>query len=292
MRIAILTPVGPGHEWAAWRAYCSSCSAWNYRRGPFTEFRHFLFDDREAYHGRALARNILQERAYKGWSADWVIHLDCNDFLHPAAFEAIGEAMERYPHAKGIWGCHSMLVPTRILAESAYAGHTRENTGSPVVHIMRTRFDIQPLYWEHIMRDRMVGTIGTLACLDAREAYKIGFLPDIPSGEFYEFTHAFWASNFCWKTRRPIIICDRTTEGAKASEKDPKSDHMGRLSAGLGAITEVWRERGRVPITYEELESRHTARFLRRQDFEQDVTIFEDWSDYWVYELDEEVVKG
>lgn len=282
MRLAVLTPVGPGHEDTAYRAALSALTAWRYDRGPFTEFRHFFFDDRKGINGRALARNVLNERAYKGWNADWVIHLDCNDMIHPAAYQAIGEGMREHPEAKSIWGCHSMIVPA--YAASATAGYDVDTDPRwpDIVHIYRTRFDISPLTWETFIKMRVRGTLGTLACIDAKLCYAVGFLPELPAAEFYEHTHAVLASAPFWKLKRPVVICDRVGKGAGVGDKnphDPLADHSPRLNAALRAVNEVWDRRGRQPLTYFELEERNISRFRRRQDYELHTTVHSDWSE-------------
>lgn len=290
MRLAVLTPVGPGHEWSAWRAYSSSCSAWNYRRGPFTEFRHFFFDDTEGLNGRMYGRNALLERA-RSWGADWLIHLDANDMIHPAAYHRIGQGMDDHPDAQLFVGCHSMLLNEQQALHNYDPAAVQHTPYDGIAHVYRTRHDRHPLYWGTMIDHNHWGTSGTICCIKADLSYKIGFLPELPAGDFWEHQFACMAHAPFAKLRHPIVITDRVTPGAKAGI-DKSSDHGDRLDTALDAIHHIWATRGRTPFSYAELEERWSSRFKRRQDFEELVTIHDDWSERWLPDVGEKPLEG
>lgn len=283
MRLAILTPVGPGHESIAPRSYLSTLAAWKLNQGPFSEFRTFFLDDTNAKHGRALARNILLERAYKGWNADWIINLDATDVLHPLAFRNIGLALRDHPEAQSVWGCNSMIVQTKHADQVATKSSLRQTDprNPELTHIFRTRFDLQPLTWEALLQNSNIGTVGTTGCLRASLSYRMGFLPELPAAEHWEHLHACLSSAPFWKTHLPIVITDRVLRGSH-DPNNPFVDHNPRLNASLAAITEIWRRRGRTPPSYLELEDRWLSRFQHRRYFESHTNVHEDWSELMI----------
>jgi len=119
--------------------------------------------------GRSAGRNVLLERAVRGWNADWVVNLDSTDFIHTAGFQALGVEMERKPESQLIFGCHSMIMSLES-AQKSYDLNMGEHTGT-IVHCYRTRFDVCPMYWGHVMAHNHYGTIGTTSAIRADLAY-------------------------------------------------------------------------------------------------------------------------
>lgn len=278
MKVAVLSPVGPDHERFIPRAFSSAVTAWRADRGPFTGFEHFFFDDRRAYYGRALARNHLLARA-RSWGADWIINLDVTDLIHPLAFRAIGAELERDPRLGHICGCHSMILRREVALLSARDGAELEPDASGLYHVYRTRFDICPMSWDDVMENQSFGTSGTLTATRADVAWKIGFLPELPAGDVWEWTLCVMASTRFVKVPRPIVVIDRVTPGSGRGSAGSISDHADTLEVMLEVLTEHWKQRGRVPLTYSELEERWRSRFRRRRDFEVDVPVLEKPSD-------------
>ncbi len=78
MKLAIITPVGPGHEAPAQRAMASvdaACGA-----SCFSSVRHVIVEDHSGAMGRSHARNIGMES-----EADWFFFLDADDVMRPDA---------------------------------------------------------------------------------------------------------------------------------------------------------------------------------------------------------------
>ena len=81
MKLAIITPVGPGHEELAEKAK-QSVEAAKQNPGPWTSIQHVLVDDTDGVLGSPLARNI---GATQSWDADWYFYLDADDRMAPDA---------------------------------------------------------------------------------------------------------------------------------------------------------------------------------------------------------------
>ena len=73
MRLAVITPVGPGHR-ASFDAACapSVARAEAFDPGPFSQVLHYAMDDGEGLHGRSARRNDGIDRAVaEGADANW-----------------------------------------------------------------------------------------------------------------------------------------------------------------------------------------------------------------------------
>lgn len=192
----------------------------------------------------------------------------------------MGVEMERKPESQLIFGCHSMIMSLES-AQKSYDLNMGEHTGT-IVHCYRTRFDVCPMYWGHVMAHNHYGTIGTTSAIRADLAYRTGFLPDLPAGDIHEHHFACMGSAPFSKMNRPILVTDRVSDGAKATPTDKLASHDDRLNAALNAIHAMWVQRGRLPLTYDELEDRYRSRFKRRQDFEINVLRGTNTDEQWV----------
>lgn len=103
MRVAVLTPIGPGHKDLVRDAMASVEAAWDLDRGPFEELEHHGTYDHDGGRGRSAIRNELVRDAAAG-GFDWLFFLDADDLLLPQAFRSLQEAMTRHPDADAIWG--------------------------------------------------------------------------------------------------------------------------------------------------------------------------------------------
>lgn len=78
MRLAIITPVGPGHDDVVPHAMASVDNA--SQSASFSSIRHVIIDDHAGHMGRSRARNIGMDV-----EADWFFFLDADDTLRPDA---------------------------------------------------------------------------------------------------------------------------------------------------------------------------------------------------------------
>lgn len=88
MKCAVITPVGPGHEYLSPDALDSAQDAFTFNRGPFSELVILKIDDTQGKMGRSAARNSGVETAMKN-NIDWVFFLDADDVMLPSAFADI-----------------------------------------------------------------------------------------------------------------------------------------------------------------------------------------------------------
>lgn len=80
MKLAVITPVGPGHEPYVAAAQASVQAAIAHGTGRFTSVRHIVVDDTKGQMGRSRARNSAIDA-----DADWLFFLDADDAMCPAA---------------------------------------------------------------------------------------------------------------------------------------------------------------------------------------------------------------
>jgi hypothetical protein len=265
MKIAFLTPLGPGHEHKRDVCVGSSEIAFRHDRGPFTEMHHFVLDDTKAYYGRAAGRNRLLRMA-RGWGADWIMFVDSTDVVHPRALRRMAEVLERDPDVQTIMGCLSLWFSPKDCV--------KHGIDAPNGHLYRAEADISPLTWEELIEHGNVGTVGTHSAVRMDLAWKLGFRPDLPAAEYFEFTHACFASAPYAKIPHPLIVVDRSTNHS-SKDDDPTVNHGSALNESIQAITSVWGMRGRTPFSYHELEERWHVRQFRTQDFETEMTMLD-----------------
>ena len=113
MRLAVITPVGPGHE-AIVEGAVDSVRVAKQRKGRFSSVRHVVVDDAKGELGRGRARNIGMLTD----AADWYFFLDADDTMRP---DALGEID---CDATAIFGAISL--PSRWSAKNVYPCGWRE----------------------------------------------------------------------------------------------------------------------------------------------------------------------
>src|SRR5687768_11794884 len=101
MRLAVITPVGPGHEQASRDCAASVQSAWLQFCGPFTSMVHEVIDDTDGMLGRSLARNSGIDRHP---DANWFFFIDADDLMHLRAIEALERALIHQPSLEVVFG--------------------------------------------------------------------------------------------------------------------------------------------------------------------------------------------
>jgi glycosyltransferase involved in cell wall biosynthesis len=100
MKCAIVTPVGPGHEFLAQDSADSARAAFALDAGPFESLEILQIDDTAATKGRSAARNE-GVRAARIAGFDWLFFLDADDVMHPRAFASTTPYLKS--HA-AVWG--------------------------------------------------------------------------------------------------------------------------------------------------------------------------------------------
>lgn len=100
MKIAIITPVGPGHQESYSHCLESIEAAWQNDRGRFSEILPLALWDLDGKAGRSARRNAGIEQAHAA-GADWLFFLDADDLLSPHAFAAAAPYLDA---CDAIWG--------------------------------------------------------------------------------------------------------------------------------------------------------------------------------------------
>lgn len=113
MKLAVITPVGPGHGDIVDQAIASVTAA-QVNFGRFTEIDHVIVDDQHGLLGRGRARNIGMK------DADWYFFLDADDQMTPDAL-----TLCNFDHA-ATFGLVSLSTKRNIKAPDIYPCGWRE----------------------------------------------------------------------------------------------------------------------------------------------------------------------
>lgn len=103
MRLAVITPVGPGHEGILPFAAMSVINLEHY---CFNEITHVIVNDTEGKLGRSKARNLGMETP-----ADWYFFLDADDIIMPYAPRFIERLGGSYPAIFGAVQINGRVTP-------------------------------------------------------------------------------------------------------------------------------------------------------------------------------------
>lgn len=101
MEIAVIIPVGPGHQEVANEAVDSVMNA---ERNPNWSIRPYLVPDVRGELGRSRARNIGVQAALSEAPCDWLMFLDADDVAFEGVFRALEVAAYTDPALEAIWG--------------------------------------------------------------------------------------------------------------------------------------------------------------------------------------------
>ncbi len=99
-KLAIITPVGPGHSEIYEENVASIKRACEQNSGPFEKVIPLRLNDTEGTVGRSYARNFGVQQAIQA-GCEWVFFLDADDVLVPGAFAHVEPYLEDYD---AIWG--------------------------------------------------------------------------------------------------------------------------------------------------------------------------------------------
>ncbi|MDH4028292.1 MAG: tetratricopeptide repeat protein, partial [Nitrospirota bacterium] len=99
-RLAVITPVGPGHKKLYDECLASVNEACSRNKGRFSEILTIRVDDPDGALGRSAARNTgIRQAAEQG--AQWLFFLDADDLLTARAFERMSCYLDNYD---AVWG--------------------------------------------------------------------------------------------------------------------------------------------------------------------------------------------
>lgn len=184
LRVAVVTPVGPGH--AALYAECRASveSAWRSGHGPFAALDFIAVDDGEGRLGRSRARNIGIERALQARS-DWLFFLDADDLMVAGAFDAIAPYVAAHD---AVWGLILGLAP------GAAGPHLR----IPQIVAMDSLDDL--LVFDPFLTLQMGHFVRTAV------AHAVRFDETLDAGEDFDYYLRLWSSYRCAKVAREFFI--------------------------------------------------------------------------------------
>ncbi len=150
MRLAVITPVGPGHQQFVSGAIESVQVAQN-NNTAFSDVRHIVIDDGKGELGRSHARN-------RGMvdDADWYFFLDADDRMRPDALN-----MQHF-ETQAIFGTISLVGPKRTM-------------------------NVYPCGWREIALHGARGTLSMGFLCRADVARRLQFNETLDAGEDFEF---------------------------------------------------------------------------------------------------------
>ena len=184
LRVAVIIPVGPGHESLYTECRASVERAWRRGRGPFVTMSLIAVDDTGGRLGRSRARNIGIERAVAG-RADWIFFLDADDLMAASAFDAMSAWVDGHD---AVWGL--------ILGISPAA--TTPQLRIPQIIGMDSFIDL--LLFEPFLTLQMGHFVR------APVAAAVRFDESMDAGEDFDYYVRLWAAYRCRKIAREFFI--------------------------------------------------------------------------------------
>lgn len=230
-RVAVVTPVGPGH--AALYAECRASieRAWRTSRGPFSGLEILPIEDLQGALGRSRARNLGVAQA-RAAGAEWIFFLDADDVMAEGAFAAVSPHLSDHD---AIWG----LIATQQAGESQ--PHLRMPQPLSLQSIDEViAFDpFRTLKMGHFVRSEI--------------AHRTPFDEAMDAGEDFDYYLRLWESCRCTKVAELffIIRADRHSTGPRAA-----SPEAWRVAV-LAQLDAKRAERGLQPDSPRMLEIQH-----------------------------------
>jgi FkbM family methyltransferase len=189
MKCAVVTPIGPGHEYYALDAEDSVHHARAVAPGPFAEVVYIKIDDTRGELGRSVARNQGVQLARQA-GAEWVFFLDADDIMCPQAFANVAQHLGRHD---AVWG------EIHELAEDEETGVFRSGQLVPI-----TRMD------QLLGNDPFITLqIGHFVKTDV--ALAMPFDAQLDAGEDFDYYLRMWSKFNCIKVARPFFYNRRHT---------------------------------------------------------------------------------
>ena len=183
-KCAVVTPVGPGHEYLIEDCIESVHEAFASNRGPFTSFSIVRVDDMKGSLGRSVARNLGVAQA-KNQDAEWIFFLDADDLMHRGAF---GVMTDYYADHDAVWG----LVCELNEDEEGY--RVREGQPASIERI------------EHLLVNDPTLTLQMGHFVRTEAAIETPFNAELNCGEDFDYYLRLWARFRCRKVAKPLFI--------------------------------------------------------------------------------------
>lgn len=195
MKLAVITPVGPGHTELAKEALGSVAQACAHSQGPFDDVQFIRMEDPDGEFGRSLSRNMGVLEAHET-GANWIFFLDADDLMLEHALEA----MEDYVNYDAVWGQIYDVKPGENFAR-------RRIEQVPVDSIT----DV--LNYDPYLTLQMGHFVRTEIAVDNP------FDTNMDAGEDFEYYLRLWKSYSCVKSDRIFFINRRglTSQGPKSA---------------------------------------------------------------------------
>lgn len=182
MRLAVITPVGPGHENVVVECEQSVIRAWENNSGPFDGFSHTVVEDTEGKLGRSKARNAGIDFS----TTDWFFFLDADDLCHRDAFLRFGEVIGKDPRLTAVFGavCTKRNESKEcVVGENAY-----------------------PLNWDKLLRLGPRGTLSMGCFVRSDAARQTRFDESMDAGEDFDFYLRLLKDRSWTKIKQPLAV--------------------------------------------------------------------------------------
>lgn len=230
MRLAVIIPVGPGHEEIAARAIKSVWDAVLPTNRSIWECVDVCdVRDHDGEAGRSKARNV--GILHRAWGADWVFLLDADDTMMPDALTI------PMPQGKdALFGpAHALYWPKHRERKPA-----KQLTTEP------------PRTWDELLRQGPIQSYMMGNFYRATALRNHLFREDLDHGEDWEHHLSFLAKHEWAVSATPLALADSTHPSAGGPRGG--AVRWGRVSE---PFFKFWRKRGRIPLTKEERETRY-----------------------------------
>jgi FkbM family methyltransferase len=189
MKCAVVTPVGPGHEYFALDAEESVRHAHATAPGPFDEVVYIKVDDTRGELGRSAARNRGVQLAQEA-GAGWIFFLDADDIMCPYAFANATPHLDRYD---AVWGA------IYELADDEEAGVIRAGQLLPITRI------------DQLLGNDPFITLQIGHFVKTAVALATPFAPQLNAGEDFDYYLRVWSQFKCVKIEQPFFYNRRNT---------------------------------------------------------------------------------
>ena len=197
MHVAVITPVGPGHELAAGKCMASVRVAWARSRGPFGTLTHAPVFDSKGSLGRSAARNrgvCVSDRA------DWYLFLDADDRLEPDAFALVAPHVAPPSFEDSLDSSTAPCTAVFGAVQTERHGIVRENR--------------HPVTWADLMEHGPVGTLSMGCFVRGDVARATPFNESLDRGEDFDFyLRALHGRPFV-KLPEPLVMIGDTVPSA------------------------------------------------------------------------------